>query len=104
MNAFLSCLLGVSTGLLLLDLLGRLSTAESLLLLLYGSESGGWMQSSSLSRTGKGKRRISKRGRSKKRTMNGVEPQIMIVMVVRQLLPPVGLFSGFLHRTAAPFL
>ena len=30
-------------GLLMLDLHGRLSTTEELLLLLYGSESGGWM-------------------------------------------------------------
>ena len=67
-NAFLSCLLGVSMGLLLFDPHGRLSTTESLLLLLllYGSESGGWMQSSS---AGKGKGRINKRMR-KKRTMN----------------------------------
>ena len=38
-NALLPCLLGVSMGLLLLDLLGQLSTTESLLLLLYGLES-----------------------------------------------------------------
>ena len=54
------------------------------------------MQSSS---AGKGKGRVNKRRRRKKRTMNGVEPQIMIVMVVQQLLPPVGLSFGFLHRT-----
>ena len=38
-NAFLPCFLGVSMGLLLLDLLGRLSTTESPLLLLCGLES-----------------------------------------------------------------
>ena len=44
-------------GLFFLDLLGSLSTIESPLLLLYGSESRGWIQSLS-SRKGKG--RISK--------------------------------------------
>ena len=53
---------------------------------------------------GQGNVNKRRKNKKKKRTMNGVDPQIMVAMAIEQLLPSVGLCFVILHRTAPPFL